>query len=133
MSKIIINGTAVEGAPKAVVVKVNEKEIKLTLVHIADDEQPEYKWTWNPVNGNTDLVAETIKVGNRVATTLKYQKKTVFTSLTAQSVFEVIHTKFGQAVGTTDSIYKRSNPARKEAKKGAVAVVTVEAKTGTGF
>lgn len=132
-NKIMVNGTAIEGMPKVVEVPVAGKTLKLTLVHIGEAEAPEHKWTWAPVNGNTELQAETIKVGNRVATTLKVKGKAVFTNLTAQSVFEVILAKFGQSTSTTDSIYKRSNPARKEAKAGGAAKVVVEVKEGAGW
>jgi len=112
---IIVNGKKVEGCPKMVKVPVNGKELDLTLVYVNDSENP-IKWDWKPVPGNDKLVAKTSKAGNRVATTIEYDKKVIFTNLTAQSVFAVINAKFSQPVSTTDGIYKKCNPARKESK-----------------
>jgi len=129
MSKVIINGRAVEGSPKAVKVTVNGKELDLTLVYVLESENP-IKWEWHPIYGIDKLVAKSVKVGNRVATTLEYDKKVIFTNLTAQSVFAVINAKFSQPISTTDSIYKRSNPARKESK-GNIGSKVVITESGT--
>ena len=121
---MVINGKNVEGTPKQAQVTVNGKVLKLTLVYIGEGEVPEAKFNWTPVEG---VAATTTKVGNRVATELKVGKKTIFTNLTAQSVFAVVEAKYGQAPSKTDSIYKKANPARKESKQGTAATVTVEA------
>ena len=120
----IINGKKVDGNPKKAEVTINGKVVQLTLVYIGEAEPKEAKFTWTPVDG---ITASTEKVGNRVATTLKADRKILFTNLTAQSVFAVIEAKFGQAPSKTDSIYKKANPARKESKQGAAQAVTVEA------
>lgn len=127
MSKVTINGKTVEGAPKMVKVPVNGKELDLTLVYVSESENP-IKWDWKPIPGNDKLVAKSSKSGNRVATTLVYDKKEVFTNLTAQSVFAVINAKFSQPVAVTDGIYKKCNPARKEGKgnTGSSKVVITE-------
>jgi len=127
MSKIIINGRPVEGLPKSVRVPVNGKELDLTLVYVSDTENP-IKWDWKPIPGNDKLVAKSSKSGNRVSTTIEYDKKVIFTNLTAQSVFAVINAKFSQPVSTTDGIYKKCNPARKEGKgnSGSSRIVITE-------
>lgn len=127
MSKLFVNGNAVEGMPKQVKVTVAKKDLDLTLVYIAETEQGT-KFTWTPVAGKANIKCETVKVGNRVATSLKDGDKVIFTNLTAQSVFAVVNAVFGQPVGTTDSIYKKSNPERKESKAsaGAAKVVITE-------
>lgn len=124
---IIVNGKKVEGSPKMVKVPVNGKEVDLTLVYVNDSENP-IKWDWHPVSGNEKLVAKSAKSGNRVSTTLEFGGIPVFTNLTAQSVFAVINAKFSQPVSTTDSIYKRSNPLRKESKgkTGSARMVITE-------
>lgn len=126
---MIINGTKVEGAPKAVIVTVKGKELKLTLVHIGADEVPEQKFTWKEAPEGVTI--ETIKVGNRVASTIKQGKKVIFEDLTAQSVFAVLNAAFDWSTGKSDGIYKKSNPSRKEAQKGAVAVVKVAVGDGS--
>lgn len=124
---IIVNGKNVEGSPKMVKVPVNGKELDLSLVYVNDSENP-IKWDWHPIYGNDKLVAKSAKSGNRVATTLEFGGIPVFTNLTAQSVFAVINAKFSQPVSTTDSIYKRSNPLRKESKgkTGSAKMVITE-------
>jgi hypothetical protein len=126
-TKVVINGKTVEGLPKSVKLAVAGKEIEITLVYISKEESSK-SWTWNPVAGNDKLVAKTSKTGNRVATTLEFEGKAVFTNLTAQSVFAVVNAKFGQSVGTTDSIYKKANPERKESAKGASSKVVITEK-----
>ncbi len=127
MSKVTINGKTVEGSPKSVKVPVNGKELDLTLVYVNDSENP-IKWDWKPISGNDKLVAKSSKSGNRVSTTIEFDKKVIFTNLTAQSVFAVVNAKFSQPVSTTDSIYKKCNPARKEGKgnTGSSKVVITE-------
>jgi hypothetical protein len=127
MSKVVINGKKVEGCPKMVRVPVNGKELDLTLVYVNDSENP-IKWDWKPVPGNDKLVAKTAKSGNRVATTIEFGGIPVFTNLTAQSVFAVINAKFSQPISTTDSIYKKCNPLRKESKgnSGSARMVITE-------
>ena len=66
-----------------------------------------------------------------MASTIKANNKVVFENLTAQSVFQVLNAKFGWTVGKADSVYKKSNPTRKEFKAsgGASKVVITEAGT----
>jgi len=112
---VILNGRTVEGMPKMVKLPINGKEVNLTLVYIVEGENGT-NWEWQPVSGNNKLICKSQKMGNRVANTLEFEGKTIFTNLTAQSVFAVILAKFSQPKSTTDSIYKKCNPERKEGK-----------------
>jgi hypothetical protein len=123
-NKIIVNGNAVEGMPKQVKVTVAKKELELTLVYVGKDEKGT-KFTWKPVASKEDLVCTTVKAGNRVSTEIKQGDKVIFTNLTAQSVFTIVNAVFGQPISTTNSIYTKSNPDRKESKAGAGAAKVV--------
>jgi hypothetical protein len=121
MAKVVLNGQAVDTTAKGATVKVAGKDLELTLVYVGADEAGQ-SWTWEPYKG---IKAETVKAGNKVATTLSAAGKTIFTNLTAQSVFEVIHAKYGQSKATTDSLYKKANPGRKESKQGTQAKIVI--------
>jgi hypothetical protein len=127
MSKVTINGKSVEGQPKQVKLTVAGKELDITLVYVNKDEKAT-EFSWKPIASNEKLECKTAKVGNRVATSIILEGKTVFTNLTAQSVFAVISAKFNQPASTTNSIYTKSNPDRKESKAsaGAAKVVITE-------
>ncbi len=129
MVNMIINGKKIEGSPKQAKVVVAGKELELTLVYIGKDEKPEAKFKW--IEAPEGVEIESVKVGNRVASTIKANNKVVFENLTAQSVFQVLNAKFGWTVGKADAVYKKSNPTRKESKAsgGASKVVITEAGT----
>ena len=136
---MIINGKKIEGQPKQVKVTVAGKELDLTMVFIGKDEKPEAKFKWN--ESPDGITLESAKVGNRVATTISViekgkdnkpdTQKVVFENLTAQSTFQVLNAKFGWTIGKADSVYKKSNPTRKESKAGAGAAKVVITEAGT--
>lgn len=126
---MIINGTKFDGQPKQVKVTVAGKELELTMVYIGKDEKADASFKWCEAPEGIEI--QSVKVGNRVASTItvvepakdgkKETRKVVFEALTSQSVFQVLNTKFGWTLGKADSVYKKSNPTRKEAKAGAGA------------
>lgn len=126
---MIINGKKFDGQPKQVKVTVAGKELDLTMAYIGKDESPDAKFNWNEAPEGIEI--ESVKVGNRVATTIKADKKVVFENLTAQSTFQILNAKFGWTVGKADAVYKKSNPARKESKAGAGASKVVITEAGT--
>jgi hypothetical protein len=126
---MIINGKKIEGQPKQVKVPVNGKELDLTMVFISKDEKADATFKW--VEAPEGVEIESVKVGNRIASTIKADKKVVFENLTAQSVFQVLNAKFGWSVGKADSVYKKSNPTRKESKASAGASKVTITEAGT--
>jgi hypothetical protein len=136
---MIINGKKIDGQPKQVKVTVAGKELDLTMVFIGKDEKADAKFKWN--EAPEGIVLESVKVGNRVATTISAIEKgkdgkpdthkVVFEDLTAQSAFQVLNAKFGWTIGKADSVYKKSNPTRKESKAGAGASKVVITEAGT--
>ena len=139
MQNMIINGKKIEGQPKQVKVTVAGKELDLTLVYVNKDEKPEAEFKWNETPESIEI--ESVKVGNRVATTISTIEKdkdgkpdvhkVVFEDLTAQSTFQILNAKFGWSIGKADSVYKKSNPTRKESKAGAGASKVVITEAGT--
>jgi len=128
---MIVNGVKVDGTPKVVEVKVADKMLKLTLSHIAEAETVEAEFKWVTAPEGIEIISK--KVGNRVSTTIKKDKKVIFENLTAQSAFAVLEAAFGWTTSKSDGIYKKSNPARKESKKATASVVVVESKEGVGL
>lgn len=129
MVNMIINGNKIEGSPKQAKVVVAGKELELTLVYIGKDEKADATFRWNEAPEGIEI--ESVKVGNRVATTIKANKKVVFENLTAQATFQVLNAKFGWTIGKADAVYKKSNPKRKESKAGAGASKVVITEAGT--
>lgn len=133
---MIINGQTVETMAKQVSTTIAGKEVTLNMAYISETEQKDaLTFEFNPLKDKTDYIARAVKAGNKVAIELikKATKKgekdtTVFTNLTAQSLFTVLEAAFGQSRATSNSIYVRSNPARKQASKAAASIkVEVEA------
>lgn len=135
--KMIINGQKIETMAKKVSTTIGGKEVTLNMAYISETEQKDaLTFEFNPLKDKTDYIARATKAGNKVAIELvkKATKKgekdtTVFTNLTAQSLFTVLEAAFGQSRATSNSIYVRSNPARKQASKAA-ASIKVEVKDG---
>lgn len=127
---MIINGQKIETMAKKVTTSVNGKEITLNMAYISEIEAKDAtRFEFNPLKDRTDYIAKATKAGNKVAIELvkKATKKgekdtTVFTNLTAQALFTVLEAAFGQSKATSNSIYVRSNPARKQASKGAASI-----------
>lgn len=116
-NKVIINGIQLDTKPKMVDITISGKAVKLTLTYVDNPNEAD-NWEWFPVPADRKLKAIAKKQGNKIENTLQYGEKTIFTNLSAQSVFEVVLAKYGQSKGVTDSIYKKSNPYRKESKNG---------------
>jgi hypothetical protein len=130
---MIVNGTKVEGTPKSVKVTVKGKELELTMAYIAEADVVEHTFNWCETP-SADIVIESRKSGNRVVTSIiqakkddkgKVTKKVIFDSLTAQSAFSVLETVFGWSKSKSDTVYKKSNPGRKESKQGAASKIVI--------
>lgn len=133
---MIINGQTVETMAKQVSTAIGGKEVTLNMAYISETEQKDaLTFEFNPLKDKDGYTAKATKAGNKVAIELikKATKKgekdtTVFTNLTAQSLFTVLEAAFGQSRATSNSIYVRSNPARKQASRAASSIkVEVEA------
>jgi len=133
--EMIINGQEVSQMAKRVTTSVNGKEVTLNMAYISDVEAKDaLTFEFNPLKDKDGYVAKAVKAGNKVAielvkkATKKGEKDTVvFSNLTAQSLFTVLEAAFGQSRATSNSIYVRSNPARKQASKAAASItVNVE-------
>ena len=134
---MIINGQKIESLAKQVTTAIGGKEVTLNMAYISETEQKDAtRFEFNPLKDKEGYIARAVKAGNKVAIELvkKATKKgekdtTVFTNLTAQSLFTVLEAAFGQSRSVSNSIYVRSNPARKQASKGA-ASIKVEVEDG---
>ena len=134
--EMIINGQTVETMAKQVSTTIAGKEVTLNMAYISETEQKDaLTFEFNPLKDKDGYTAKATKAGNKVAIELikKATKKgekdtTVFTNLTAQRLFTVLEAAFGQSRATSNSIYVRSNPARKQASRAASSIkVEVEA------
>ena len=132
---MIINGQKIETMAKQVTTAIGGKEVTLNMAYITDVEAKDAtRFEFNPLKDKDGYTAKATKAGNKISIELikKATKKgekdtTVFSNLTAQSLFTVLEAAFGQSRSTSNSIYVRSNPARKQASKGAASIkVNVE-------
>lgn len=132
---MIINGQTIEQMAKQVGTTINGKEVTLNMAYITDVEMTDaISFEFNPLKDKTDYTARAVKAGNKIAielvkkaTTKKGEDTVVFSNLTAQSLFTVLETAFGQSRSTSNNIYVRSNPARKQASRSASSItVNVE-------
>lgn len=132
---MIINGQKIDQMAKQVTTKIGDKEVTLNMAYITDVEAKDaLTFEFNPLKDKEGYMAKALKSGNKIAIELvkKATKKgekdtTVFSNLTAQSLFTVLEAAFGQSRSTSNSIYVRSNPARKQASKAAASItVNVE-------
>lgn len=127
---MIINGQKIESLAKQVTTAIGGKEVTLNMAYITDVEAKDaISFEFNPLKDKEGYIAKALKSGNKVAIELikKATKKgekdtTVFSNLTAQSLFTVLESAFGQSRSISNSIYVRSNPARKQASKGAASI-----------
>lgn len=135
LEMMIINGQTVETMAKQVTTAIGGKEVTLNMAYISEVEAKDaLTFEFNPLKDKEGYIAKALKSGNKISIELvkKATKKgekdtTVFSNLTAQSLFTVLEAAFGQSRATSNSIYVRSNPARKQASKGAASIkVNVE-------
>lgn len=133
---MIINGQKIETMAKQVTTAIGGKEVTLNMAYITDVEAKDAtRFEFNPLKDKEGYIAKALKSGNKISielikkATKKGEKDTiVFSNLTAQSLFTVLEAAFGQSKSTSNNIYVRSNPARKQASKGAASIkVEVEA------
>ena len=128
---MIINGQTVETMAKQVSTTINNKEVTLNMAYITEVEMTDAtQFEFNPLKDKTDYTARAVKAGNKVAielvkkaTNKKEQDTVVFSNLTAQSLFTVLETAFGQSRATSNNIYVRANPARKQASRAASSII----------
>ena len=128
---MIINGTLVETMAKQVSTTVSGKEVTLNMAYITDVEATQAtKFEFNPLKDKDGYTARAVKAGNKIAielvkkaTSKKEEDTVVFSNLTAQSLFTVLETAFGQSKATSNNIYVRANPARKQASKSAASII----------
>ena len=127
---MIINGQKIESLAKQVTTAIGGKEVTLNMAYITEVEAKDaLTFEFNPLKDKDGYTAKATKAGNKIAIELvkKGTKKgekdtTVFTNLTAQSLFTVLEAAFGQSKSTSNSIYVRSNPARKQASRAASSI-----------
>ena len=133
---MIINGQKIETMAKQVTTAIGGKEVTLNRTYISETEQKDAThFEFNPLKDKEGYTARATKAGNKISielvkkATKKGEKDTVvFSNLTAQSLFTVLEAAFGQSRATSNSIYVRSNPARKQASRAASSIkVEVEA------
>ncbi len=133
---MIINGQKIETMAKQVTTAIGGKEVTLNMAYISEPEQKDaLTFEFNPLKDKEGYTAKATKAGNKIAielvkkATKKGEKDTVvFSNLTAQSLFTVLEAAFGQSRATSNNIYVRSNPARKQASRAASSIkVEVEA------
>lgn len=133
---MIINGQKIDQMAKQVTTKIGDKEVTLNMAYITDVEATDAThFEFNPLKDKEGYIAKALKSGNKIAielikkATKKGEKDTVvFSNLTAQSLFTVLEAAFGQSKSTSNSIYIRSNPTRKQASRAASSIkVEVEA------
>lgn len=133
---MIINGQKIDQMAKQVTTKIGDKEVTLNMAYITDVEATDAThFEFNPLKDKEGYIAKALKSGNKIAIELikKATKKgekdiVVFSNLTAQSLFTVLEAAFGQSKSTSNSIYIRSNPTRKQASRAASSIkVEVEA------
>lgn len=127
---MIINGQKIESLAKQVTTAIGGKEVTLNMAYISEVEAKDaLTFEFNPLKDKEGYIAKALKSGNKIAielvkkATKKGEKDTVvFSNLTAQSLFTVLEAAFGQSKSTSNGIYVRSNPARKQASKGAASI-----------
>ena len=136
LKMMIINGQKIETMAKQVTTAIGGKEVTLNMAYISEVEAKDaLTFEFNPLKDKEGYIAKALKSGNKIAielvkkATKKGEKDTVvFSNLTAQSLFTVLEAAFGQSKSTSNSIYVRSNPARKQASRAASSIkVEVEA------
>ena len=126
MSKIIINGKSVEGSPSSAIVPVNGKNLELQLRHV---DGSALKWEFFPLKDDKTVKAIALKQDKSVSISLVVSGKVIFSSLTAQAMFQVLLAKFGQSKNVSDKIYISNNPHRKQGKGGSATVTITEGGT----
>lgn len=132
---MVINGSLVETMAKQVSTAISGKDVTLNMAYITDVEATDATvFEFNPLKDKEGYIAKAIKSGNKVAIALikkatgkKGEDQVVFSNLTAQGLFTVLEAAFGQSKATSNNIYVRANPARKQASKSAASItVNVE-------
>ena len=130
LKMMIINGQKIETMARQVTTAIGGKEVTLNMAYITEVEAKDaLTFEFNPLKDKEGYIAKALKSGNKIAielvkkATKKGEKDTVvFSNLTAQSLFTVLEAAFGQSKSTSNSIYVRSNPARKQASRAASSI-----------
>jgi hypothetical protein len=121
---VILNGNNVNTQAKQVQLNVNNVALNLTLVYLSQVEME------NSVKFEFEIVknvkVQCVKASKKIACTVVFNNKVVFTNLSVQSVFAVIQAKFKQSVATSNNLYVKANTTRKQYNASASKLVITE-------
>jgi len=128
VNKLIINGEAVEPAPKKVEITINSKKLNLNCRIIPDDcIAAAYTNSFVIPVKEKDIQVFYSKGGGVLSASLYVDSMLEYSCISMQGIFAIIQANFGVDKLTTDRLYIASNANRKktpEPKKSEVTIVT---------
>jgi hypothetical protein len=95
VNKLIINGEAVETAPKKVEVTINGKKIKLNCRIIPDNSTDAYTNSFIVPVKDKDVQVFYSKGGGVLAASLYIGSKLEYSGISMQGIFAIVHACFG--------------------------------------
>ncbi|EPR08084.1 hypothetical protein [Ruminiclostridium papyrosolvens] len=130
VNKFVINGEAVETAPKKVDVTINDKKLKLNCRIIPDNCTDTYSNSFNVPVKEKDVKVFYCKGGGVLAASLYVDGKLQYSGISMQGIFALVQALFGVDKLTVDRLYIASNVNRKKpapANKATESVSTENA------
>jgi hypothetical protein len=122
--KLIINGAQVETTAKQVTCIINNTEVTLNCTYIhASELKDAYTSSFNVTVNGKEVTVTYAKITNRVSASIYINEVLVFSSLSMQAVFTVLHTAYGLSKSSLNNLYIKSNSTRKQASKSVSNVV----------
>lgn len=115
VNKLIINGEAVETAPKKVEVTINDKKLKLNCRIIPDNSIANvYSNNFVVPVKDKDIQIFYVKGDGVLSASLYVDGKLEYSGISIQGIFAIVQATFGVDKLTTDRIYIASNENRKK-------------------
>lgn len=122
VNRLVINGEAIEAAPKKVEVTVNDKNLKLAYKIIPDNCTDTYTNSFTVPVEEKDVKVFYGKGGGVLAASLYVDGKLEYSGVSMQGIFAIVQALFGVDKLTTDRLYIASNVNRKKPPQSNKAI-----------
>ena len=115
------NSKKMEIAGNQQAIKVNGKILQLTKVS-STGEKIKGSWEFSPFS-NVTVKCQKVADSTKVVCSVIVREKEIAGNLSAQGMFDIVSQLTGLKREKVDSIYKKSNPFRKDGKAGKVSQI----------
>ena len=122
--KLIANGQVIDQMARKITCKIKHHEVTLNCTYVSEHElKNAYKSSFDVTVDNKNIIVAYCKIGSRVSATIYVNNVIVFSSLSMQGVFTVLHLAYGISKSALNSLYIKSNATRKQQSKSVNSII----------